>query len=84
MAERTPKKVVDTIGLFCPQPIFELRTAIDTLDDGDILELLADDPAAEEDVKRWAKRTGDKILDIKKEGNELRFLIQKTSKNENE
>jgi len=84
MAERMPKKVVDTIGLFCPQPIFELRTAIDALEEGEVLELLADDPAAEEDVKRWAKRTGNEILDIKKKGQELRFLIQKTGRNENE
>jgi TusA-related sulfurtransferase len=72
-----PKAVVDTIGLYCPEPIFRLRTAIDELNTGEVLELQADDPAAEEDVKRWAKRTNNEILDLKKEGEILTFRIRK-------
>jgi TusA-related sulfurtransferase len=72
-----PKTVVDTIGLYCPEPIFRLRTAIDELKAGEILELQADDPAAEEDVKRWAKRTNNEILDMRKEGEILTFRIRK-------
>jgi len=44
---------------------------------GEILEILADDPAAEEDLKAWAKRTGQKILKIEKTNEGMRFLIQK-------
>lgn len=72
-----PKAVVDTIGLYCPEPIFRLRTAIDELEAGEVLELQADDPAAEEDVKRWAKRTSNEILDLRKEGDKLTFRIRK-------
>jgi TusA-related sulfurtransferase len=72
-----PKAVVDTIGLYCPEPIFRLRTAIDELKAGEVLELQADDPAAEEDVKRWAKRTNNEILDLKKEGDIITFRIRK-------
>ena len=72
-----PKAVVDTIGLYCPEPIFRLRTAMDELKAGEVLELQADDPAAEEDVKRWAKRTNNEILDLKKEGEILTFRIRK-------
>lgn len=71
------KAVVDTIGLYCPEPIFRLRTAIDDLTEGETLELMADDPAAEEDVKRWAKRTHNEILDVKKEGDIITFRIRK-------
>ncbi len=72
-----PKTVVDTIGLYCPEPIFRLRTAMDALKAGEVLELTADDPAAEEDVKRWAKRTNNEILDLKKDGEILTFRIRK-------
>ena len=72
------KKMLDTIGLYCPEPLFRLRTAIDELKEGEILEMLADDPAAEEDVKRWAKRTGNEILSFEKDGYILKFKIRKS------
>ena len=69
--------ILDCIGLYCPMPILKTREEIDKLVVGDILELLADDPAAEPDIKSWAKRTGQKILEINKTDEGLRFLIQK-------
>jgi TusA-related sulfurtransferase len=45
---------------------------------GEILEVIADDPASEEDIKSLIKRIGHELLTIKKEGNTLRFLIRKT------
>jgi TusA-related sulfurtransferase len=51
---------------------------MDKLAIGEALEVLADDPAAEEDLKAWAKRTGQKILKIEKTNEGMRFLIQKT------
>jgi TusA-related sulfurtransferase len=47
------------------------------LEKGQVLEVEADDPAAEEDIQRWAKRTGHEILSFKKEGKLLHFLIKK-------
>jgi TusA-related sulfurtransferase len=50
---------------------------MDKLAVGELLEVLADDSAAEEDLKAWAKRTGQKILEIEKTNEGLRFLIKK-------
>lgn len=72
------KKTVDCIGLYCPQPLFQAREGIDSIDIGEVLEVLADDPAAEEDIKRFAKRTGHEIIALENDGNRLRFLIKKT------
>jgi len=58
-------------------PVLNTRQEMDKLAIGEILEVLADDPAAEEDLKAWAKRTGQKILDIEKTDEGMRFLIQK-------
>ncbi len=68
---------LDCIGLFCPMPIARTREEIDKLESGQILEVEADDPAAEEDIKRWAKHTGHEILSYRKEGNILHFMIKK-------
>jgi TusA-related sulfurtransferase len=50
---------------------------MDKLAIGQVLEVWADDPAAEEDLKAWAKRSGQRILEIGKTGEGMRFLIQK-------
>lgn len=72
------KKTVDCIGLYCPQPLFQAREGIDSIKVGEVLEVLADDPAAEEDIKRFAKRTGHEIIALENDGSRLRFLIKKT------
>ncbi len=74
-----PDKTVDCIGLYCPMPLLRTREEIDTLEDGQVLELIADDPAAEEDIQRFAKRTGNEILKMEKEGDNIIFLIKKKS-----
>jgi TusA-related sulfurtransferase len=58
-------------------PVFKTREEMDKLEVGEVLEVLADDPAAEEDIKRWAKRTGNEVLEVKKEGSIIKFLIKK-------
>ena len=71
-----PNQTLDCIGLYCPEPLFQTRRQIDTLEEGEILEVLSDDPAAEEDIKRFAKRTGHEIIKFEKKGEVLRFLIK--------
>ena len=71
------QETLDCIGLLCPEPLFQTREAIDGLSDGDVLEVLADDPAAEEDITRFAKRAGHEIVSIEDEGDHKRFLIRK-------
>lgn len=44
---------------------------------GQILTVLADDPAAEEDISRWVKRNGHELLGMKKDNNVLEFQIKK-------
>ena len=46
---------VDCLGLKCPQPIIELARRIGEVAIGELVELLADDPAAEPDVAAWCR-----------------------------
>ena len=70
-------QVLDCIGLYCPTPVLKTREEMDKLGIGETLEVLADDPAAEEDLKAWAKRTGQRIIEIEKTTEGMRFLILK-------
>jgi TusA-related sulfurtransferase len=72
-----PRETLDCIGLYCPQPLFQTREQIDKIEAGEVLEVLADDPAAEEDLKRFAKRTGHEIILFERKEGFLRFLIRK-------
>jgi len=74
---RRPAKTLDLRGLLCPEPLLRTKVQLDALKRGDVLEVLADDPAAEYDIKTWTHQASQELLAIKKEGSELRFLIQK-------
>ncbi|KYK27305.1 hypothetical protein AYK20_08270 [Thermoplasmatales archaeon SG8-52-1] len=58
-------------------PIAMTKEEIDKIKVGQVLKVEADDPAAEEDIKRWAKRTGHKILKFEKDGNIMTFYIKR-------
>ena len=78
MASDEPVETLDCIGLFCPQPLFQVREAIDDIGPGEILEMFADDPAAPEDIKRFCKRTGHELISFERlEDGSQRFLIRK-------
>ena len=72
-----PDRSLDCIGLYCPEPVFRTRLALDDLQVGQVLEITADDPAAEEDIKRLVRRLGHEILELESDGGEVRFLIKK-------
>lgn len=72
-----PDAELDCVGLYCPMPIAMTKEEIENIEVGQVLKVEADDPAAEEDIKRWAKRTGHEILKFEKEGTFLTFFIRR-------
>ena len=68
---------LDCIGLYCPMPIAMTKKEIEKIQIGEVLKVEADDPEAEEDIKRWAKRRGHKILKFEKQGTIMTFLIKR-------
>lgn len=78
MLEPKPDKTLDCVGLYCPVPLLQTREHMDSINVGEVLEVLADDPAAEEDIKRFAKRTGHEIIKFEKKEDHIRFLIKKS------
>ncbi|HZJ02831.1 MAG TPA: sulfurtransferase TusA family protein [Thermoleophilia bacterium] len=75
--QERPQESLDCIGLLCPEPLFQTREAIEALEEGEVLEVLADDQAAEEDLVRFAKRTGNEIVSVEDLGDHKRFLIRR-------
>lgn len=71
-------RALDCLGLFCPMPIVKTREAMKAMAGGQVLEMLSDDPASEADMKSWAKRTGNELIAVTKNGAVYRFLVRKT------
>jgi len=78
-ASAKPTKTLDCIGLYCPEPVFRTREEISTVPVGEVLEVLADDPASESDIRSWAKHAGQELISIEKRDGGFRFLIRRKS-----
>jgi len=72
-----PDRNLDCIGLYCPEPVFRTRQEIDKLDVGDVLEIIADDPASEEDIPRLVKRLEQKLLKCTKKKTSFILSLKK-------
>ncbi len=70
-------KTLDARGLFCPSPVMQTNVELSKMKIGEILTVLADDPAAEDDISNWARRLGHEVVKMEKNGNEIRFEIKK-------
>ena len=69
--------VVDARGHRCPVPTLRLRRALEGLESGSLVRLLADDPMAKIDVPHFAGETGHELIEALDEGGALSFLLRK-------
>ena len=67
---------LDARGLMCPMPIVHLAKKVKELKSGQVLELLADDVGAKEDVPAWCSRTGHQLVGTEEDGKLLKFYIK--------
>lgn len=73
-----PDQVLDCSGLSCPMPIIKTKKAIDALQLGQVLEMIATDPGSQSDMDAWTKKTGHTLLGSQEEGGKFMFFIKKT------
>ncbi|HEC21854.1 MAG TPA: sulfurtransferase TusA family protein [Chloroflexi bacterium] len=73
-----PDEVLDCSGLSCPMPILKTKKAIDKLEVGQVLKMIATDPGSKPDMEAWTKKTGHELLEYQQEGEKHIFYIKKT------
>ena len=71
--------ILDAKGLACPMPIVRTRQAINELETGDILEVLATDKGSTADIKAWAASSGHAYLGTETESDVLHHFLKKDS-----
>ncbi len=61
-------QILDCLGLKCPQPTLKVTIMAVKMKSGDILEVIADCPSFEKDLRDWCNRSKKTLLWIKDEG----------------
>jgi tRNA 2-thiouridine synthesizing protein A len=68
---------VDASGLNCPLPLLRLKKALMNMASGDVVKVIATDPAAHLDFGVYADQTGHLIIQLIKESEKQIFYFKK-------
>lgn len=68
---------LDARGLLCPLPVLKLRKRLKALENGQILELWADDPAAVIDVQHYCTESGQEFLGMDEHEGYTAYRVRK-------
>ena len=73
----TATETLDARGLNCPLPILRTRKALNGLDRGAILEVIATDPGSIKDMESFCQQTGNRLVSSSESANNFFFMIEK-------
>lgn len=68
---------LDATGLLCPLPVLKARKRLQPLQSGQILKVVADDPAAIIDVPHFCAEAGHALLSQSDDAGTQTYLIRK-------
>ncbi|MEK7280762.1 MAG: sulfurtransferase TusA family protein [Chloroflexota bacterium] len=77
MATQRSYRILDTMGLLCPMPVVKAKLALEELVSGEVLQVLATDPASPSDFASFCRETGNKLLKSERQGKVFTFLVEK-------
>lgn len=75
----TEKKVlkVNACGLQCPGPIIQVKKAIDSIEIGERVEIVATDAGFARDASAWCETTGNNLIENREEKGRYTVVIEK-------
>ena len=68
---------LDARGLVCPLPILLTKQSLARMSSGQVLKIVATDPAAEIDLQVFAEQTGHSLLSMFEVDTEFVFFLEK-------
>jgi tRNA 2-thiouridine synthesizing protein A len=71
--------IVDSRGRRCPLPVIDLAKAIREVADGEVVTVLADDPAAATDIPAWCRMRGHEYLGTDAADGDRQYRVRKLS-----
>ena len=70
-------QVLDAKGMNCPLPILKTKKALQTMQPGALLEVLATDAGSVADFESFCKQTGNQLVSSTKEGEVFKFVLKR-------
>lgn len=70
-------KELDARGLNCPLPILRAKKALNDMNSGQTLHIVATDPGSVKDFEAFARQTGNALLESNEANGEFSFLLKK-------
>jgi len=70
-------KELDARGLNCPLPILRAKKALNELQSGQVLKIVATDPGSVKDFQAFSKQTGNDLLSQHEENKEFTFFLKR-------
>lgn len=77
MDEIISDDTLDVRGECCPYPLLITKKRVESLNSGEILEVIADDPVAPQNIDSWTKKSGNKLLAVKRDGKIYKIYVRK-------
>ena len=71
-------QTLDCRGLNCPMPILKTKKAVDGMQLGQVLKMIATDPGSVPDMTAWTNKTGHELLSHEQDGDKYIFYVKKT------
>ncbi len=71
------KHNIDVKRLLCPMPVIRLGEKINTIETGDLIEMIATDPGVLHDIPAWCKVHGHQVVSIEEKSDEIVLLVKK-------
>ena len=68
---------LDATGLCCPGPLMRVKSTMDTVNTGDVVNITASDMGFYEDIRAWARRTGNELLSVNKDKGLIKASVRK-------
>ncbi len=78
---RSADQTLNATGLACPGPLMRVKASIDEMGEGQVLEVTASDPGFFADIGAWCQRTGNTLLDVRKEKGLVLARVEKKGRN---
>lgn len=71
------EKDLDTRGLFCPDPLFEIEGVSEKLKIGQCFRVVSDDPDSKQEFQKWSHESQTKVIGFEEDGQDFIFYFQK-------
>jgi len=72
-----PDLAVDTKGLQCPRPLLKAKQILESMQEGQILEVIANDLSTKTTFPAYVKRSGDELIQVVEDGAIIHLYIKK-------